>query len=173
MSAQFTWIKKVIGRVHGRNISLRCSTEETSSSSGSPWARNCWRLGAYPKELLCFACPVLIPWPPLLAAVGNKASSDLMRQMLCTCTYSAVIANALWVAQSSISICRYAGFLPWRYRGQDGYGLKWCDLLMQSKMVNLPGYFSKEKIIDLAFSGIPATVIMMMMVTATRQKGQQ
>lgn len=44
---------------------------------------------------------------------------------------------------------------------------------MQSKMVNLPGYFSKEKITDLAFSGIPATVIMMMMVTATRQKGQQ
>lgn len=44
---------------------------------------------------------------------------------------------------------------------------------MQSKVVNLPGYFSMEKIIDLAFSGILATIIMMMMVTATRQKGQQ
>lgn len=130
--------------------------------------------GSTSSAITVFICPDFIcPWPLLLATVGNEASSDLVRQMLRTCTYSEVVIDALRVAQSSISICRYRAFLPWQYGEQQGCGLRWCDLLMQSKMVILPGYSSKEKIIDLAFSGIPATVIMMMMVTVTRQKGQQ
>lgn len=67
-----------------------------------------------PKNF-CFSYPVLILWPLLLATVGNEASSDLVRQMLHTCLCSEnFMANALRMAQSSISICRYPAFPPWQ-----------------------------------------------------------
>lgn len=91
----FDRIQKVIRKVHGSYIHLRLSTEKLSSGSGSPETRNRWRLGAYPKELLCFACPILIPWPPLLATVGNEAISDVVRQMLRTCAYTEVVISCL------------------------------------------------------------------------------
>lgn len=56
-----------------------------------------------------------------LAAVGNEASSDLVRQTLGTCAYSrGVIANALQVAQSSIGTCWYSACLPWHCREEHG-----------------------------------------------------
>lgn len=82
----------------------------------------------------CFAYPVLILWPLLLATVGNEASSDLLRQMLHTCVSSeSFMANALWVAQSSISIRRYPAFPPWQRNAENRMDADWGDVICLCK----------------------------------------
>lgn len=165
----FIRIQKTVRKVHGRSIHWRLLS---MLSSGSPkpeiaggWEhvlRNCCALFVLFSIALGLCCWLLLETKQAMTWWG-KCSIPARCHRWCLMSDAAFHRH--------LQVCSIPSMVV--QRKQQRYGLRWCDLLMQSKMVYLPGYSSKWKIIDLAFSGIPATVTVMMMVTATRQKGQQ